>query len=117
MAGKEDVQIVRDVGKWEWSELLKKEDWWAIWLGFIILVAGMVVYFPHSNTMRSKLMDIEAKYSQAAQRTDKFKTIAWYQLYDAKTASRSIRSRPASGLPRFPTKPIVGTPTPWKPFS
>ncbi len=39
-------EIVQDVGKWEWSEMWKKEDWWAIWLGFFILIAGMLVYFP-----------------------------------------------------------------------
>ena len=84
MAANSDSQVVKDVGKWEWSELWKKEDWWAIWLGFFILLAGAVLYFPQAGAMKSKLMDIEAKYSQAAQRTDKFKTIAWYQLYDAK---------------------------------
>ena len=31
------------MGKWEWSELLKKEDWWAVWLGFFLLVAGMFI--------------------------------------------------------------------------
>jgi uncharacterized membrane protein YadS len=84
MADMSDSQVVKDVGRWEWSELWKKEDWWAIWLGFFILLAGIVVYFPQSGAVKSKLMDIEANYSQAAQRTDKFKTIAWYQLYDAK---------------------------------
>ncbi len=84
MAANSDGQVVKDVGKWEWSELWKKEDWWAIWLGFFILLAGAVLYFPQAGAMKTKLMDIETKYSQAAQRTDKFKTIAWYQLYDAK---------------------------------
>ena len=84
MAANADGQVVKDVGKWEWSELWKKEDWWAIWLGFFILLAGAVLYFPQSGAMKTKLMDIEAKYSQAAQRTDKFKTIAWYKLYDGK---------------------------------
>jgi uncharacterized membrane protein YadS len=84
MAEKTNSQVVKDVGKWEWSELVKKEDWWAIWLGFFILLAGAVLYFPQAGTMKSKLMDIESKYSQAAQRTDKFKTIAWYEMYDAK---------------------------------
>lgn len=84
MAANGKSQIVQDVGKWEWAELFKKEDWWAIWLGFVILIAGMVIYFPQTGTMKTKLMDIDAKYAQAAQRTEKFKTIAWYQLYDAK---------------------------------
>ena len=70
MAANSDGQIVKDVGKWEWSELWKKEDWWAIWLGFFILLAGALLYFPQAGAMKTKLMDIEAKYSQAAQRTD-----------------------------------------------
>ncbi len=81
---KDGSQVVVDVGKWEWSELLKKEDWWAIWLGFFLLFAGALLYFPHTGSMEKKLLDAEAKYLQDAQRTDKFKTIAWYQLYDAK---------------------------------
>ena len=32
--------VVVDQGKWEWSEMWKKEDWWAIWLGFFILLAA-----------------------------------------------------------------------------
>ena len=87
MAGNSDV--VKDVGKWEWSELLKKEDWWAVWLGFALLIAGMLIYFPHSGTMAGKLEEAHAKYGDAAKRTDKFKTIAWYQLYDAKKGSKT----------------------------
>jgi uncharacterized membrane protein YadS len=89
MAANSDGQIVKDIGKWEWSELWKKEDWWAIWLGFFILLAGAALYFPQAGAMKTKLMDIEAKYSQAAQRTDKFKTIAWYKLYDGKKGVKS----------------------------
>lgn len=62
----------------------KKEDWYAIWLGFFVLLAGMVMYFPQSGAMQTKLMDAEAEYLQAATRTEAFKTIAWYQLYNAK---------------------------------
>ncbi len=80
----DNSQVVRDIGKWEWSEMWKKEDWWAIWLGFAILIAGMFVYFPHSGDMKVKLEQAEAEYSQAANRTDAFKTIAWYKMSDAK---------------------------------
>ncbi|BBO73498.1 UPF0324 membrane protein [Desulfosarcina widdelii] len=89
MAANSDGQVVKDVGKWEWSELVKKEDWWAIWLGFVILIAGAVLYFPQTGAMKAKLTDIESEYTQAAQRTDKFKTIAWYQMYDAKKKVKS----------------------------
>ena len=80
-----DGQVVSDVGKWEWSEMWKKEDWWAIWLGFIILFAGMLIYFPYSGDMKAKIDEAQAKYGQAAERTKAFKTIAWYQLSDAKS--------------------------------
>ena len=76
--------IVVDVGKWEWSELIRKEDWWAVWLGFALLLLGALIYFPHSLAMEKKLLDAETKYLEQAQRTDKLKTIAWYKLYDEK---------------------------------
>lgn len=28
--------------KFQWSDLLKKEDWWAIWLGFFVILCGIV---------------------------------------------------------------------------
>jgi uncharacterized membrane protein YadS len=28
--------IITDIGKWEWSEMWKKEDWWAIFLGMLV---------------------------------------------------------------------------------
>lgn len=33
-------KVVAD--KFAWSDLYKKEDWWAIWLGFIIIAAGII---------------------------------------------------------------------------
>ncbi len=33
-------KVVAD--KFQWSDLYKKEDWWAIWLGFIIILAGII---------------------------------------------------------------------------
>lgn len=100
----ESGQIVVDVGKWEWSELIRKEDWWAIWLGFFLLFAGALIYFPHSGAMEKKLLDAEAKYLQQAQRTDKFKTIAWYQLYDEKKKVKANSIAIGKWLKTFSTK-------------
>ncbi|MDD9301850.1 MAG: putative sulfate exporter family transporter [Desulfobacter sp.] len=86
----DNSQVVEDVKKWEWSEMWKLEDWWAIWLGFAILIAGMLVYFPHSGDMKAKLEQAELKYSEAANRTDAFKTLAWYELSDAKVKAKSL---------------------------
>ena len=59
MAQQNQAEIVTDVGKWEWSELLKKEDWWAVWLGFTLLIAGMIIYFPSAPDLKGKLDEAE----------------------------------------------------------
>ena len=84
MAEDSSGQIVRDVGKWEWAEMWKKEDWWAVWFGFIILIAGMIIYFPQSGEMKAKIEKAGQKWGEQANRTTAFKTIAWYKLSDAK---------------------------------
>jgi uncharacterized membrane protein YadS len=105
MAESSGNQIVEDVGKWEWSELWKKEDWWAVWLGFFILLAGMIIYFPSAGAMKSKIQAAEAKYLTQAERTDKFKTIAWYQMYDAKKKVKALSSPTGKWLTKFTSKP------------
>ena len=98
-------EVVKDVGHWEWSELWKKEDWWAIWLGFIILLAGVIIYFPHAGTMKTKLQKAESKYGQQAVRTNQFKTIAWYQLSDAKKKVKAKNIPAGKWLKTFSGKP------------
>lgn len=105
MAENQGDQVVVDVGKWEWSELLKKEDWWAVWLGFFILLMGVIIYFPHAGAMNEKLTEIESKYSQDAQKTDKFKTIGWYQLNDAKSGVKVKNIGAGKWLSKFSKKP------------
>jgi len=96
---------VVDVGKWEWSELIKKEDWWAVWLGFFILLMGVIIYFPHASEMKAKLAEIEGKYLADAQKTDKFKTIGWYQLNDAKQGVKAKNIGAGKWLATFSKKP------------
>lgn len=96
---------VQDVGKWQWSELIKKEDWWAVWLGFAILVAGMFVYFPHTGAMKTKIEKAETTFGQQAKRTKALKTIAWYQLNDAKKKVQAKKIDSGKWLKKFTSKP------------
>ena len=105
MAEKKGSQVVVDVGKWEWSELLKTEDWWAVWLGFFILLMGVVFYFPQLGDMKEKLAAIEAEYGQEARKTDQFKTIGWYQLNDAKKSVKSKDIAVGKWLATYSKKP------------
>lgn len=96
--------IVVDQGKWEWSEMWKKEDWWAIWIGFFLLIASMFVYFPHSGDMAEIIKKAQAKYGEEAARTSAIKTIAWYQLSDAKKKAEARKIPAGKWLANFTHK-------------
>ncbi|WP_297827534.1 YeiH family protein [uncultured Desulfovibrio sp.] len=73
----ENGTIVVDRAKSQWSDLWKKEDYWAIWIGFFILAVAMFTVF-------SGRQDLESKYNQyaavmEAESAKPFKTIAWYE--------------------------------------
>ena len=100
-----DSDVVKDVGKWDWSELIRKEDWWAVWLGFALLIAGALIYFPHAGDMKAKLEKAEGKYLAEAQKTDKFKTVGWFQLYDARRKVKANSIPAGKWLKKFSSKP------------
>ena len=41
----ESSAIVVDRAKSQWSDLWKKEDYWAIWIGFFILIVASCLVF------------------------------------------------------------------------
>ncbi|WP_022665433.1 YeiH family protein [Desulfospira joergensenii] len=100
----EGNSIVVDQGRWEWSEMWKKEDWWAIWIGFFILAAAMFVYFPHSGEMKKIINKAQAEYGEAANRTTAIKTIAWYKLYDGKKKAEARKISAGKWLSSFTHK-------------
>ena len=57
---------------------------------FLFSLPVVVIYFPHSGDLTSKLEAAEAKYGEQAARTTQFKTIAWYQLSDAKKKVKAL---------------------------
>ena len=53
--------VVTDTGGSRLSDLWKKEDYWAIWLGFGLLILGVIVYFPLApEGMEEKISQAEA---------------------------------------------------------
>lgn len=84
MAGKDPKKESISPERWEWSRLLRTKDWWAVWLGMLLLSIGSAIYFPKADDIREKLEGIEARYSEHAMRTDKFKTISFYRMSDEK---------------------------------
>ena len=70
-----------------------------------LLIAGILIYFPHTGDMKAKLGAAEAKYGVAAQRTTKFKTVAWHQLNDAKKKVKANSIPVGKWLKSFSGKP------------
>ncbi len=112
----DNSQIVKNVGRWEWSEMWKTEDWWAIWLAFAILVVGVIAYFPMSGDLTAQIGEANAKYGEQAVRTDKFKTIAWYHLQDAKKKVKATSNPFAHFMKSFTGKPHTWTVNPMDAF-
>ena len=100
---KSDVVVDRSEGKI--SDLWKKEDYWAIWLGFALLILAMIIYFPRGpEGMQEKIEKANATLQAEAGRAP-FKTVAWYKATDAKKKLKATGSDIGKKIKTFTTKP------------
>jgi len=89
----ESSSVVIDHGKSQWSDLWKKEDFLAIWLGFIIIGVCILAYttFGPKAEFAEKIATAnqiqEAELAKAP-----FKTIAWHNAQDAKSKLKGSSS-------------------------
>ena len=98
-------QVVTDQSKGSFSDLWKKEDYWAIWLGFFILILGMIIYFPSGpEGYRDKIAKANATLKAESARAP-FKTVAWYQAGDAKKKLRARNASIGKWIGKFMGKP------------
>ena len=96
-----ESETVIDQQKWEWSQLWKKEDWWAIWLGFLLIVVGMLIFFPRQpEGMVDKLAKAEATM-QAEDARAPFHTVEWHQANDAKSGLRATNEPYAKSIAKW----------------
>ena len=100
---KSDVVVDRSEGKI--SDLWKKEDYWAIWLGFALLILAMIIYFPRGpEDMQEKIEKANVTLQAEAGRAP-FKTVAWYKATDAKKKLKATGSDIGKKIKTFTTKP------------
>jgi uncharacterized membrane protein YadS len=89
----EKTEVVVDNATSSWSDLWKKEDYWAIWLGFLILIVGSFIYFNHEpEGMHEKFARANAVMETEAAKAP-FKTVAWYE---AQTDKERIKAKNGS---------------------
>jgi len=81
----QDSNVVVDHGQARWSDLWKKEDYLAIWLGFSVILVCMIAYFNFGPREEFANKIEAANQIQAAESAKApFKTIAWYKAQDDK---------------------------------
>ena len=67
------------------SALWKLEDYWAIWLGFILLLFGLLLFagFSQPPDLQKRIASINTNLDRAASEAP-YKTIEYYQAVDKK---------------------------------
>ena len=98
-------EVVVDRPMTSWSDLWKKEDYWAIWLGVVILLIGLIVFLPsRPEGMQEKLDKANAVLKAEAERAP-FKTIAWHEANDAKGKLKASDVKATKVLTQYLAKP------------
>ena len=87
-SAKEETVVIGS-GKTTLSDLYRKEDWMAIWLGFLLLLAGLLIYLPRPPEKAVEIPKYNAVMAREAAMAP-FKTIEWHE---ASAAKRGIRAR------------------------
>ncbi|MGB5746063.1 MAG: putative sulfate exporter family transporter [Desulfobacterales bacterium] len=98
-------QVVLDRGSSKLSDLWQKEDYWAIWLGIVILILGLIIYLPQKpEGMQEKINKANATL-KAESAAAPFKTIAWYNAVAAKAKLKATGSSIGKKIKTFTNKP------------
>lgn len=113
---REDGTVVE---KWQsggWLDLIKLEDYWAIWLGFILMIPFIIIYLSSPpKDMHSKIDKANAVMKAENTRAP-FKTVAWYDACDAKQKIKASSGGFGKFLKKWTTKPQGWTNNPLKAF-
>ena len=83
----ENSNVVVDRAQSHWSDLWKKEDYWAIWLGFALLIAAICIFINGAPASYKETIDKSNAIMKVEAEKAPFKTIAYIQAQDAKMAS------------------------------
>ena len=106
MSASRDQDIVVDVAKSRLSDFWKLEDYWAIWLGFTILLVAYICFASAGPraAMEKQLTPLLATM-QAEQERAPFKTVAWHNANDRKAGIHPRRSEAGQFFNKYLASP------------
>jgi uncharacterized membrane protein YadS len=97
--------VVIDSGKTSLQDLYKKEDWMAIWMGFLLLIVGLLIYLPRPpEKMDENLAKYNAVLKEEAAKAP-FRTIEWYNASSSKRGIRATNQDFAKTIQSFLSAP------------
>ena len=88
-----------------WSELYKSEDYWAIWIGFIILAVGLAIFLPRRPVGMSRTIKDSNQILKTESGRAPFKTVEWYDASDKKMKLKATDQDFAKTLKTWTSKP------------
>lgn len=88
-----------------WRDLWKKEDYWAIWLGFFLIGIGMFIYFFNPPKGLDEKLQKYNLVLEEEQRIAPFRTMKWYEAVDAKAKLRATGENYSKTIKRWTHKP------------
>lgn len=101
-----ETNIVVDHGRSSWSDLWTKEDYLAIWLGFLIIAVSLTAYFGFGPKEEFTEKIAAANQIQAAEMAKApFKTIDWYNAEADKKKLKGTSSAYGKFITHWTKKP------------
>ena len=88
--------------------LFQHEDYWAIWLGLFLLVAGLVLALANPPANMDSTIDESNRVMAAEEQRAPFHTIAWHEANDRKERLRARDTGPLKEI-----GPYLRTPAHW----
>lgn len=104
-----EPEIVHDKAQTRLSDLWLKEDYWAIWLGFFLLLLGVIIFLPNRPAGMEQVFATSNTVMEREAERVPFKTIEFFGAQDAKEAVKARDQQFAKKLSAF-----LATPGNWK---
>ncbi len=86
------------------SILLSKEDFWAIWIGFFLLIFGLIIFFLNQpENLEQKHAELNEKMK--SEEVAPFHTTAWWDAYDEQQRLKASNTTVGKFLKKLTDKP------------
>ncbi len=104
--------VVLDSGKTTLKDLYTKEDWMAIWMGFLILIIGLLIFLPRPPEKMAENIAKHNEILKAEAAKAPFKTVAWHKASSAKKGIKATDQPFAKTIQKYFDPPSGWTSNP-----